>query len=71
MLDRPFAVDLLFEDRLHLPEGLAVDERGVAAGVLGTLERGDAGVVDVGEHRVDVADLDRLLDKSRSRDGRE
>ncbi|MGV1034924.1 MAG: hypothetical protein ACOYBP_06875 [Microbacteriaceae bacterium] len=34
VLDRPFAVDLLFEDRLHLLEGLAVDERGVAAGEL-------------------------------------
>jgi hypothetical protein len=50
VLDRSFAVDLLFEDRLDLLEGLAVDERGVAAGVLDTFERGDAGVVDVGEH---------------------
>nr|WP_258068363.1 hypothetical protein [Rathayibacter sp. AY1E2] len=71
VLDRSFAVDLLFEDRLHFLGGFAVDERGVAAGVLDAFERGDAGVVDVGEHRVDVSDLDGLLDESWGRDGRE
>lgn len=71
VLDRSFPVDLLFQDRLDLLKGFAVDERGVAAGVLDAFERGDESVVDVGEHRVDVADLDGLLDQSWSRDGRE
>lgn len=50
MFDRLFPVDLLFEDRLDLLEGFAVDERGVVAGVFDAFERGDAGVVDVGEY---------------------
>lgn len=61
MFDRLFPVDLLFEDRLDLLEGFAVDERGVVAGVFDAFERGDAGVVDVGEYRVDVTDIDRLF----------
>nr|WP_241156114.1 hypothetical protein [Leucobacter chromiireducens] len=65
VLDGAFSVDLLFQDGLDFFEGFAVDERGVVAGVLNAFECGDAGVVDVGEHRVDVADLDRLLHEPR------
>nr|WP_253201971.1 hypothetical protein [Subtercola sp. PAMC28395] len=68
MLDRPFPVDLLLQNRLNLLEGFFIDDRRVAAGVLDALECGDAGVVRVGEYRVDVADLDGLLGQSWCRD---
>lgn len=71
VLDRPFAVDLLFQDGLDLLERFPVDERGVVAGVLDAFENGYTGVVRVREDRVDVPDFDGLFDQTRCRDGGE
>lgn len=61
MVASAFPVHLLPQNRLHSLERFVADERRVTPGILDAFERGDAGVVDVSEHGVDVSDLHGFL----------